>query len=138
MAVPLVFSTRHRVEFSHLDPYNHLGTGQYATFFTDHRMDGLREHLGWDLPTIESLPFMVWVRRLEIDFLRSVSGDQTVTIESSVREFRGSDAIIDATMTDPDGGTLARCVMTVAYVDKGTRRAVDWPPDAQALFFADG
>jgi acyl-CoA thioester hydrolase len=51
------------------------------------------------------LPFMVWVRRMEVDFLQPAVGDQEITITSFVREFRG-----------PDG-------------------AMDWPADTMALFF---
>ena len=38
---PIVFRTTHRIKFSELDPYNHVGTGRYATYYVDHRMDCL-------------------------------------------------------------------------------------------------
>lgn len=132
---PIVYRTTHRVKFSELDPYNHVGTGQYATYFTDHRMEGLRDNLGWDLKALGTLPFMVWVRRMEIDFLRPARGDQEIRITSFVRDFRGPDALIECTMVDPAGANLSRCLMTVAHVDKKTNRATDWPPDLMALFF---
>jgi acyl-CoA thioester hydrolase len=133
--VPIVFKTTHRIKFSELDPYNHVGTGRYATYFVDHRMEGLRERLGWDLKTLAGLPFMVWVRRIEIDFVRPVRGDQEIVITSFVREFRGPDAFIECTMADAKGVQVSRCVMTVAYVDRPTNRATDWPADLMALFF---
>ena len=68
--VPIVYTGMHRIKFSELDPYNHVSTGNYATFFADHRMEGLREYLGWDLKVLGTLPFRVWVRRMEIDYLR--------------------------------------------------------------------
>jgi acyl-CoA thioester hydrolase len=132
---PIVYRTRHRVKFSELDPYNHVGTGKYATYFTDHRMEGLRDNVGWDLKTLGTLPFMVWVRRMEIDFLRPAQGDQEISITSFVRDFRGPDALIECTMADSAGTSLSRCLMTVAHVDKKTNRATDWPGDLMALFF---
>ena len=78
---------------------------------------------------------MVWVRRLEIDFIRPARADQEITITSFVREFRGPDALIDCVMVDAAGKELSRCLMTVAYVDKATTRAKDWPADVAALFF---
>ena len=135
-SVPIVYTSTHRIKFSELDPYNHVNTGTYATYYVDHRMEGLREHLGWDLTTLETLPFMVWVRRMEIDFLRPARGDQEIAITSFVREFRGPDALIACTMTDSSGGrNVSQCLMTVAYVDKATNRAADWPADIMALFF---
>lgn len=132
---PIVFRSTHRIRFSDLDPYHHMSTAQYAVYFVDHRMHGLRDFLGWDMQTLGTVPFMVWVRRLEIDYVRPVLADQEVTITSSVREFKGADAVIDCTMADADGKTLSRCVMTVAHVDRETNRASDWPAERIALFY---
>ena len=132
---PIVFKSTHRIRFSDLDPYNHVSTAKYATYYVDHRMQGLRDHIGWDSKALASLPFMVWIRRLEIDFIRPVGADQEVSITSFVREFSGSDAVIEGTMVDAAGKTLSRCLMTVAYVDRQTNRAADWPADVTALFF---
>ena len=89
---PIVFKSSHRIQFSDLDPYNHMTTGKYAIYFVDHRMEGLRDYIGWDLKTMEKLPFMTWVRRMEIDYIRPVLGDQEITITSFVSQFRGPDA----------------------------------------------
>lgn len=135
---PVVFTTTHRVKFSDLDPYNHLRTAAYAGYFVDHRMEGLRARIGWDLRTLATLPFMTWVKRLDIDFLRPAQGDQEITITSFVRDFRGSDANIECTMADASGKELSRCRMVVSCVDKATQRPRDWPEDAEALFFESG
>jgi acyl-CoA thioester hydrolase len=132
---PLVFTTTHRVRFSELDPYNHVGTGRFATYFVDHRMQGLSRHIGWDAATLSSLPFAIWVRRLEIDFIRPVLADQEITITSFVSEFRGADAMIECLMVDTAGKRLSRALMVAACVDKVTNRGTDWPADAMALFF---
>lgn len=136
--IPVVFKSTHRIQFSDLDPYNHMRTGQYATYFVDHRMEGLRDYIGWDLDAVATLPFQAWVRRLEIDYVRPVRGDQSITITSLVREFRGPDAIIECTMVDSEETVLARCMMTVAHVDRESKRATDWSLDEMALFFESG
>jgi len=132
---PIVFKTMHRIKFSELDPYNHVGTGRYATYYVDHRMEGLRDRLGWDLKALATFPFVVWVRRIEIDFLRPARGDQEIVITSFVREFRGPDALIECNMVDANGVEVSRCLMTVAHVDRQTNRATDWPSDLMAFFF---
>ena len=132
---PIVYRSTHRIRFSELDPFNHVSTGRYATHFVDHRMACLRDHLGWDLKTLEKLGFATWVRKMEIEFLRPVRADQEIVITSYVREFRGSDAIIECTMADAAANPLSRCSMSVAHVDKETNRATEWPPDLRALFF---
>jgi acyl-CoA thioester hydrolase len=135
---PIVYQSTHRIKFSDLDPYHHMGTALYSAYYVDHRMNGLREHIGWDLKTLAKLPFMVWVRRMEVDFIRPAVGDQEITITSFVREFRGPDAHIECSMVDETGKPVSRCLMIVAYVDKGTNRAMDWPADTMALFFEKG
>jgi acyl-CoA thioester hydrolase len=133
--VPVIFKSSHQILFSDLDPYNHMGTGKYATYFVDHRMEGLRDHIGWDLGALGTLPFMTWVRRIEIDYIRPVRGDQAVTITSFVREFSGPDAFIECTMKDATDNIVSRCLMTVAHVDKESNRAANWPSDIISLFF---
>ncbi len=133
-----VYKSTHRINFSELDPYSHVRTAVYSRYYVDHRMNGLREHVGWDLKTLAKLPFMIWVRRMEVDFLRSVVGDQAITITSFVREFRGPDAHIECSMVDETGTTVSRCLMIVAYIDRSTNRAADWPADTMALFFENG
>jgi acyl-CoA thioester hydrolase len=135
--LPVIYESKHRIKFSDLDPYNHMRTAVYSAYYVDHRMDSLRERVGWDLKTLETLPFMIWVRRMEIDFLRPAIGDQEITITSFVREFRGSDANIECNMLDASGKNISRCNMVVAYVDKRTNRSADWPADAMSLFFEE-
>jgi acyl-CoA thioester hydrolase len=123
------------MKFSDLDPYNHVRTAVYSAYYVDHRMEGLRENIGWDLKALAQLPFMLWVRRMEVDFLRSVVGDQEIMITSFVREFCGPDAHIECSMTDEVGTVVSRCLMVVACIDRNTNRAMDWPADAMALFY---
>lgn len=135
LKTPVIYKSTHRINFSDLDPYQHMRTTAYSAYYVDHRMNGLREHVGWDLKTLAKLPFMIWTKRLEIDFLRSVIGDQEITITSFVREFRGSNAYVECTMVDESGTVVSRGLMVVAYVDKTTNRAADWPVDIMELFF---
>jgi acyl-CoA thioesterase FadM len=93
-------------------------------------MEGLRDYAGWDLKVLGTLPFMVWVRRMEIDYLRPARGDQEITITSFVREFRGPDALIECTMVDSAGKNVARCLMTVAHVDKKRIARRTGPPSS--------
>jgi len=112
-----------------------MSTAKYAGYYVDHRMEGLRDSIGWDAKALASLPFMAWVRRLEIDYIRPVRADQEITITSFVREFRGPDAIIECKMLNSAGKEVSQCLMIVACVERGTNRAQDWPADAMALFF---
>ena len=75
---PVIFRSTHRVKFSELDPYNHLHTAAYSGYYVDHRMDGLRDLIGWDVKALAQLPFMARVRRMEEDFERPALGVRDV------------------------------------------------------------
>jgi acyl-CoA thioester hydrolase len=132
---PAIYTSTHRIKFSDLDPYRHMRTAMYSAYYVDHRMDALREQAGWDLRTLELLPFMTFVKRLDIEFIRPVVGDQEIGIASYVREFIGPEAHIVCTMTDTAGRVVSQGHMVVAYVDKQTNRSADWPVDVMALFY---
>ncbi len=82
--VPAVYKSTHRIKFSDLDPYKHMRTAMYSAYYVDHRMDALREQAGWDLPTLEQLPFMTFVKRLDIEFIRPVVGDKEIGIRQRI------------------------------------------------------
>jgi acyl-CoA thioester hydrolase len=132
--VPAIYRSMHRIKFSELDPYKHMRTAMYSAYFVDHRMSALREQAGWDLRTLEQLPFMTFVRRLDIEFIRPVVGDQEISIASFVREYDGPDAYIECSMVDEAGRTVSQGHMVVAYVDRETNRSADWPIDVMKLF----
>jgi acyl-CoA thioester hydrolase len=111
-----------------------MRTAAYAGYFIDHRMDAIREQAGWSAEMVDTLPFMVYTRRMEIDFVRPVVADQVVEISSSVRDFEGADANIECVMEDQAGATLARCRIVVTYVDRATGRPADWPAAAVEPF----
>ena len=133
----VVFKTKQRVAFSDLDPYNHVTTAAYSRYYVNHRMHGLRDNLGWDMKAIAGLSFMVWVKRMEVDFIRPALADQELTITSFVREFKGSDAFVECRIVDEAEKDISRCLMVVTCVDKRTNKPMDWPADAQAQFFED-
>jgi len=134
---PAVYRTTHRVRFSDLDPYGHMRTAAYAAYFVDHRMDAVREQAGWGVANLEALPFKVFTRRMEIDFLRPAAGDQVIAITSAVKDFEGADANIECAMEDDAGTTLARCRIVVTFVDRAGGRPTHWPAEAVAPFVVD-
>lgn len=80
----IFFESNHKINFFELDPYNHLGTAEYARYYVNHRMIGLREYIGWDLKALSNLPFMVWIKRMEVDFLQSAPGNNKIRIRTNI------------------------------------------------------
>lgn len=129
------FLTRHRAKFSQIDPYGLMHNQYYLDHFMDHRMTGLREHLGWDLQTLQKLPFNLIVKSVKIDFLRPIKGDAEFSIESQVNEINGVNCDISCKMLSAENKILSECQMTVLAVDSKTMRPCDWPEDVKMKFF---
>jgi acyl-CoA thioesterase FadM len=85
---PIQFKTTHRVRVSDLDPYDHMTTASDAGYFIDHRMEGLAEVIGWDLATVGALPFLMWTRRLEVEFILAARRDRAVFRARTARQER--------------------------------------------------
>lgn len=132
---PIVYKTTHRIKFAELDPYAHMATEHYGAYYMDHRFHGLRDNVGWDFKTLGKLPFVIWVKKMDIDFLLPVVGDELITITSFVREFRGYEAHIECSMVNSAGANVSRCFMIGCCIEKRTLRPMDWPSDIMALFF---
>jgi acyl-CoA thioester hydrolase len=135
MPTGIVYTTKHRIKFAQLDPYAHMGTEHYAGYFMDHRFHGLRDNVGWDFKTLTKLPFAIWVKRMEIDFIVPIVGDEEITITSHVREFKGYEAHIECSMANSNGVLASKCFMIACYIEKKTLRPTDWPAETMALFF---
>lgn len=134
---PAIYRSTHRIRFSDLDPYKHMRTAMYSAYYMDHRLDAVREQAGWDIKTLEELPFMVFTRRLDIEFLRPVIGDQEISIASFVREFVDSDAHVECCMSDASGNEVSKCHFLITYVDRASRKPAPWPAHVKDHFFID-
>src|SRR5581483_10907545 len=72
--VPRVLKTKHCASFNVLDPFGHMSTQHYLTFFLEHRWIGYREQLGMSLVELAKLPFIFVARKVGIEFLQPVFG----------------------------------------------------------------
>jgi acyl-CoA thioesterase FadM len=54
-STPRICRTSHRASFLVLDPFGHMNTAHYLSFFLEHRFSALRE-IGLDLTAIGSCP----------------------------------------------------------------------------------
>jgi acyl-CoA thioesterase FadM len=94
----------------------------------------MRERLGLDLGAIGQLPFALMVRAAALDFHRPLLADTEVRIRSHA-EFDRRIARVPCTVSGKDGKVIATCVLTIACVDRKTKKSCDWPHDFVALHY---
>ena len=129
------FVTRTRGKFAHLDPYGIMHNEYYQGYFMDHRMNGLRENLGWDLAGLQKLPIRLIVKSVTINYMKPVRGDIELEIRSKVNSFNGILCEISCQMYSLEKALLSECHMTVVAVDSKTLKPCDWPEDIKTLFY---
>ena len=71
-----------------LDPYNHMSTAHYGTYYVDHRMEDLRDNIRWDAKALEhfcsSSGSGAWC-----DFMRPARADRDRDLLVWLPGFRG-------------------------------------------------
>jgi acyl-CoA thioesterase FadM len=135
---PITFRTTRRATFDDLDPYGHMNTSRYVAAFLEHRFDGLREVLGLGLAALAELPFSLITRRISVDFVKSIRGDEPFEIISHVAVVSETDCEVWGEMHDARGALAARFQLGIACVSKASRRPCAWPEGFMERFFLEG
>lgn len=134
---PVRFLTRHRAKFFEIDPYGHLNTNFFLTYFLEHRFTGLREAIGYDLKTLGELPVAFYTNRIDIEFLRPVFADEEFEIESFTAEVQDETALVKGELRKAGGKVAARYSLGLSCVDKAAKRPCAWPHDVISRFFKE-
>jgi acyl-CoA thioester hydrolase/thioesterase-3 len=134
MGRPIVFETRHRVQFREIDAYGHMNMLHYLTYFSDHRFEGMRRFIGLGLQEIDDLPIAFHVRHVEIDYQRPVLRDQEFVIRSHMAEIGRAQCYVALDMSDAEGQRLATCRMRIGCIDRTTQRPCAWPAGLMERF----
>ena len=132
---PIQFKTQHRSKFFEIDPYGHMNTTHYINYFLEHRFTGMREFIGYDLATISKLEVAFFTRKLDVEFVRAISGDEPFEIISSTTSVGETDAVVVGEAVKENGKTATKYRMELVSVDKTTGRPVPWPAHVIDRFF---
>ena len=129
------FVTTARSKFSELDPYGHVNTQHYLAYFIDHRFIGLREQLGMDLKTIARSPVLFVTKKVHLEFLRPLYGDDEFKIRSHVSEFREKSCDVEMTMYSQNDEVISKCQLELVCFDRKANSVVAWPTDLIQKFY---
>lgn len=131
------FVTSHRPLFGDLDTYGHMSLDKYLYYVTAHRFIGMRENLGFGLRELASLPTLFYTRKVEIEYILPIVGDQEFQIESFTKSLGECSCIIDFSIVNKKGALVSKGDLHLVGVDKVTFRPTKWPQDFLDLFYTD-
>jgi len=132
---PVHFKTTHQARFEEIDPFGHMNTNHYLTYFMEHRWIGHRQSLNLDLKGMMRFPVEPHVRKADIEFIKPVMGDQEFTVESWLSEAEEGACTVSCTMVNANDTLLATCKFYIVCVEKKTRKPSKWPETLLRLYY---
>jgi acyl-CoA thioester hydrolase len=111
-----VHTTRIRVRFYELDPYNHVNHTNYFSYFETARIEYLTD-MGWGLDLMKEHGFQLVVVEAHARFLAAARYGEELTINTWVESAGRVKSTWHQTMTRGYGEEVARLTITAAFTD---------------------
>lgn len=131
---PIVFHTKHRAKFQEIDPFGHLNNVHYLSYFNEHRWMGLREHLNLGMADASKLPFAFYTKRVEINYMRPIFGDEEFEIKSWLDSQSEFECIVKAQIIK-GSSVVSDFQMQLVCVDSKTGRKQPWDQEFMRKFY---
>jgi len=94
--------TFYTIRFNDCDPFGHLNNSRYIDYFLNAREDHLKEHYSIDLKEWAAKGIGFVVSRHEIQYIRAVSYNDTVCIQSALVGYGDNYLEVEMQMYDKD------------------------------------
>jgi len=98
--------TFYTIRFNDCDPFGHLNNARYIDYFLNAREDHLKEHYNIDLKEWAAKGIGFVVSRHEIQYIRAVSYNDSVCIQSALVGHGDNYLEVEMQMYDKDGKNL--------------------------------
>lgn len=131
---PILFHSKHRAKFHEIDPFGHLNNIHYLGYLNEHRWIGLRHHLGLGLAETSKLPFAFYTKRVEINYLRPIFGDEEFEIKSWVADLSESECTVEAQIHKGEK-LVSDLKMQLVCVDVKTGKKQAWDAEFMRRFY---
>ncbi len=121
--------THDTVRFSQADPYNHLASAQYLNLVFDHRIEGIRDQIKFDvLYLLKARKLAFFLRETRMLFLAPAAVGDALEITTWVRAFSERDCEVRALVIGrKDRVARAAVTMSFIFVNVETNRPVPVP-----------
>src|SRR6201986_2401053 len=115
------------VRFNDCDPFGHLNNSKYIDYFINAREDHLREHYGINLKEWALQGHAFVVSRHEIRYLRPVTYNDVVGIQSALIGWGDTSLLVEMLMMDEAGQLKAILWTEFTRIDPKTGRRIAPP-----------
>ena len=123
------------IRFNDCDPLGHLNNARYLDYFLNAREDHLRSAYGIDLKAWVAQGHTFVVTRHEIQYIRPVSYNDQVFIQSALLELTDTSLLVEMLMLDPSAASLKSiCWTTFTRVDFKTGKRAQHPTGFLEMF----
>ena len=123
-------STFHTVRFNDCDPLGHLNNSKYIDYFLNAREDHLKASYGIDLKEWASRGLGFVVSRHEIQYIRSVTYNETICIRSVLAGYGDNYLDVEMLMYDRDQQSLKAILWSrFTHINTRTGRKEDHPAE---------
>jgi acyl-CoA thioester hydrolase len=126
--------TFYTIRFNDCDPLGHLNNSRYIDYFLNAREDHLKEHYNIDLKdwALKGIGFVV--SRHEIQYVRAVSYNDTVCIQSALVGFGDNYLEVEMQMFDKDQQNLKAILLSkFTQISIRTGKKDNLTPELQEL-----
>lgn len=128
-----IFETRFRVRTYECDSYGHVNNATYLNYLEYARMETL-EQKGFTLEKLKELGFLVFIRRIEIDYKLPASMGDNLVIKTYIHDHRkSSGTFAQEIYREPDNRVIAYARVTWVFTNL-QGRPIPIPPIIQEAF----
>lgn len=104
--------TFYTIRFNDCDPFGHLNNSRYIDYFLNAREDHLKEHYSIDLKEWAAKGIGFVVSRHEIQYIRAVTYNDTVCIQSALVGYGDNYLEVEMQMYDKDQQNLKAVLLS--------------------------
>ncbi len=130
----IVFETNHSPRFDDFDPYGHMSSTSYLSYFNENRMIGHIKILGISHSYLKNLGINFFLRSANIEFIKPVFYQEDLIIRSWLESTDDSMANVRCEMLDKNNNIKSICQMKICCVDQKNGRPKNWPEEFLSMF----
>ncbi len=124
------------IRFPDCDPFNHLNNSRYLDYFINAREDHLLRYYHFSIYQYIQEKKLAWVvSQNQIAYLKPAMLMETVVIQSTIREMRERDLLVEMTMLNKDKTKLKALLWSRFYhIDMATQKSIPHSKELMDFF----
>ena len=120
----MIFEYRRRIFGYECDIYGHLNNAAYQHIFEEARAAAL-EQMELSLKTLADKGIQIFLRRIEIDYIKGVPFGSEVIIKTEIIDFSRVKSLWQQEIYDQKGELLSRAMVSGVFVKEGKPVRID-------------